>query len=476
MDRITDNVAKLLDDIWKVGGPIVFIHQGALPLWKKVRAGAIGQSFPEQFTTDLLYGKDTQPFFDRHPQIRDTLKKAAPVVATIAIAWLSYQFFRVARSLFTERPHVLNLYRRHLLPLRTLFNSMSACSELAAKLPELEPLKDEIDVETTKGSEDLRSLHSILCGPAFRQSDNAFAETALKYLCAGDIIQAVTILKRQRQKLFTGCALIGALDAYLSIATLLNEKRSDGHCFMPASFVDSSTPYLQIEDVWHPSLRGPIANTIAMGGSEPQSAIVTGLFESGKSTLLQAITLSIVMAQSIGFSSSSLTTLTPFASINAYASIKDDIANEQSLFKKELYRAVQLLEYIGQLPAGSFSFTTADATFTGTEASVGKAAAYAVARYLGTQPNNIALHATNFLSMSMLDTQNPACFSTSYLPTDFTDGKAAHSYRLQTGQEEATPSTAIFHEEEFPETMIHTMEHVLANPHEYPTAQLEMRQ
>ena len=120
-------------------------------------------------------------------------------------------------------------------------------------------------------------------------------------------------------------------------------------------------------------------NSMTLGGTaKPQNAIITGLFESGKSTLLQTITLNILLAQTVGICSAQDMVITPFASINMYANIKDDIASGRSLFKTELYRAVQLLNYIKQLPAGAFSYTAADSTFTGTEAGAGQAAAYAL--------------------------------------------------------------------------------------------------
>ena len=49
--------------------------------------------------------------------------------------------------------------------------------------------------------------------------------------------------------------------------------------------------------------------------------------------------------------SCSLISLLTFCCTNIYASIKDDLASDRSLFKTELYRALQLLNHIQNLPA-----------------------------------------------------------------------------------------------------------------------------
>ncbi|MGD1997823.1 MAG: hypothetical protein PVJ92_02815, partial [Candidatus Dependentiae bacterium] len=466
----TDRFIKVLDDVWKIGGPITFIGGVAKLIANrhKLRDRSVimeiggpgfwygGGGFEVPISVKGILPKKLRPY--------------AGIIIALASAWLLWQAKNIGWSI-RDRLRVFNYLHSQLLPLKALFKSMRSCRQLARMLPELQDLADEIDFKTTTKNKELDELHAIIHGPAFRQTRNTKRDFLLRHLAGGDVIHAIPLLRRARTDLFKGCALIGALDAYLSIATLLNEHQDGVQTYSMARFMNRSTPYLSLQNLWHPSVKDSVLNNLTLGGSGmPQNAVITGLFESGKSTLLQAVTINVLLAQTLGIAAAQDMVLTPFASINMYANIKDDIASGRSLFKTELYRAVQLLEYIKQLPMGAFSFTAGDSTFTGTEAGAGQAAAYAVAKYLGTLPNSIGLHATNFLSMSELGAEDPETFATYYLPTTFDGNSAGHTYELQPGSEKPHQSLAIFYEENFPADMIARMEAVLAHPQDYPTA------
>jgi DNA mismatch repair ATPase MutS len=254
------------------------------------------------------------------------------------------------------------------------------------------------------------------------------------------------------------------MDNYSSLAewyTALHTSSSNPLCF--AQLNTAPRPFVHITDFWHVLARNnPHLNSIKLGSGSPQNAIITGVFESGKSTVLQAVALNIVCAQSIGICLAKEMHATPYASINIYANIKDDLASGRSLFRTELYRAQQLLDQIKRMPAGYFSFTIADATFTGTEAGAGQAAAYAVARFLGNMPQSVALHATNFVSLSILGMQNPTTFANYNLPTKLTGDAKQSSYALTQGFVDPAHATAIFREEKLPTAMIAEMEKHLA--------------
>jgi hypothetical protein len=356
-----------------------------------------------------------------------------------------------------NRIRAANYFYNQLRPLRTFFMATDKLKTILDSSPALKEVSDEFDTVLTLNNPDVIKLRDLLMGPAFKNR-------VLGHVLGGDAVLAVDLLGKCKDIVLKGIGLLGAMDNYSSLAewyTALHTSSSNPLCF--AQLNTAPRPFVHITDFWHVLARNnPHLNSIKLGSGSPQNAIITGVFESGKSTVLQAVALNIVCAQSIGICLAKEMHATPYASINIYANIKDDLASGRSLFRTELYRAQQLLDQIKRMPAGYFSFTIADATFTGTEAGAGQAAAYAVARFLGNMPQSVALHATNFVSLSILGMQNPTTFANYNLPTKLTGDAKQSSYALTQGFVDPAHATAIFREEKLPTAMIAEMEKHLA--------------
>lgn len=347
-----------------------------------------------------------------------------------------------------------------LRPLKQFFKILSVLRKYAERVPALKAIADEVDFDINMDDPDLLRLKKLLRGPAFKHA------VAAQFV-GGDAVLAVELLRKCRSKIMKGVGLLGAIDGYCGLSQWYHKNKTNLQApTSMAKLQTADTPFVKLNQFWHPSVahsspESLVLNSVNLGNGIPLNAIITGLFESGKSTFLHAIALNILCAQSIGVVPAQECNITPFAAINVYANIKDDIANDRSLFKTELFRALQLLNHIKNLPKGRHSFSIADATFTGTEAGAGQAAAYAVARYLGDLDNSIALHATNFLSLSRLGKENPNQFINYFLPSFYND-KTEHSYLLTPGTQEPLLSTAIFKEEKLPAEMLDIMEHELS--------------
>ena len=347
-----------------------------------------------------------------------------------------------------------------LKPLHDFFQAVKRIRYLIKELTALDGLLDEIDCIVVDADDpDLSQLRTLVGGAGC-------ANSLTSQLLGGDIVMASDLLEHCRIKMFKGVALIGAIDAYISLAEWYETFHN--HVDTPvclAQFIEAPQPHLSVSEVWHPHIcsRDVIANSITLGGqSEKKNAIVTGLCESGKSMLLNSFGLAVLCAQTIGICPARSYRATPFAMINIYSNIKDDLAHDRSLFKTELHRALTLVDAIKNLPPDSYSFSITDTTFSGTEAGAGQAAAYAVARYLGKLPSSIMVSATNFASLSLLEEHEPTCFTNYHLPSITTeDGHTKHLYTLQKGTQSPHLASAIFTEESLPEEMIAVMEKAL---------------
>lgn len=421
-NRTWENIVKVFADVWYLANPTIpfgflhFLHKNVF--------------------TEKSIGYDNW---------RSNKHKA------LYAALFSYMLYQTVNTvkLGFQRGGAINYMYHQMKPLRALFVALRKLRKIAEQLPAIQALKGEIDLDIIDQSPDMIRLRQLLEGPAFNNP-------AMAQMFGGDIIIAVELLKKCRTRLFKGIGLLGAFDAYSGLASWYQASergKLPPICF--ASLIKSDSPRLAITDFWHPTL--PTVNTrtnsIKLGAPQANNAIITGLFESGKSKLLHSVALNVLCAQTFGLCPARSYVGTPYAAINVYANIKDDLANDRSLFKTELFRALQLLEFIKKLPKGSFSFSIADSTFTGTEAGAGRAAAYAVARYLGDLPNSTALHATNFLSMALLGKQAPEKFTNYYLPSVL-NGTVEHSYTLTPGVQKPHLATAIFKEEGLPEAML----------------------
>lgn len=428
--------AKLFGDVWYGAGVV------ALPL----------------LTTKAVLGYTRMSV----EEIERRFKANHLFVATIAALLIAYNAGIQLPGIISwirARFRAIDYFYTTLLPLKVFFSATDRLHKIFRENAALQDLADEIDDELMIDHPKIKKLRAIIMGAAFNSRKSA-------HLRGGDLILIIDLLRDCQKTILKGIGLIGAFDAYSSLASWYLASKSDDTkplCF--ASFIkNASAPFIEIDNFWHVLTRDvkPVLNSIKLGDGCPQNAIITGIFESGKSTTLQSVALNVLAAQSIGICLARSYTATPYSSIHVYANIKDDLANDRSLFKTELYRALQLLEQIKKMPQHHFSFTVADATFTGTEAGAGQAAAYAVARYLGELQNSISLHATNFLSLSILGAQDPARFTNYILPSIF-DGKTVQTYKLTPGIQSHKLSTTIFKEEGLPAAMVAEIEKQLAN-------------
>src|SRR5690606_13756589 len=126
-----------------------------------------------------------------------------------------------------------------------------------------------------------------------------------------------------------------------------------------------------------------VINDALFDASCPNS-ILTGPNTGGKSTVIKAIMLDVLMAQTFGIAPAQSLSITPFAKLNCFMNISDDIAMGASLFKSEVMRAKKLLDMVQSLQQDEFSFVIIDEVFTGTSPKEGEAAAMQFSKKLGS--------------------------------------------------------------------------------------------
>lgn len=198
---------------------------------------------------------------------------------------------------------------------------------------------------------------------------------------------------------------VGEIDAYVSMALLYKEHEKSNLKYQFVEYVEAPTPSIEAIGFWNPflSLQKAVPNTITIGTKGNQrNAIITGPNAGGKSTLLKALAMALILAQTFGMAPAERFIFTLVSKIVTYLNHTDDIASGQSLFKFEVLRVQNLIKTLDALKDKQFCFTVMDEIFNSTTPKEGAAAAYSVAEYLGKYTQSICLIATHFQILTTL--------------------------------------------------------------------------
>jgi len=172
-------------------------------------------------------------------------------------------------------------------------------------------------------------------------------------------------------------------------------------------YLDKYKAKLHVENVWHPSLKNPIKNTITLDG---KSMILTGPNAGGKSTLIKSMLLSVLFAQTLSSTNADGMELTPFYLVNSQMNIPD-CKGKESLFEAEMYRSKANLDTLKTLASegrGLLSIIFMDEIFNSTNPIEGISGAYAIAKNMATYPTNISVITTHYLYLTKL-AKDPTC-------------------------------------------------------------------
>lgn len=288
----------------------------------------------------------------------------------------------------------------------------------------------------------------------------------------GDIANGLLEAKKTLPIMIDGLTLIGHIDAYLSMARLIRERKHSRAPYCFAEFMGGEeTPVIYAENFFHPSvpLDRAVTNSVTIGDNgSPRSVVISGVNAGGKSTLMKSITLCCIMGQVFGVVPAGRFIFTPFHSINTYLNITDDVSKQQSLFRAELARAQSLLTLVKELPAHQFSLTILDEICTGTERIEGEALAYAVAKKLGMYANSMTILASHFPGLSQLARDASDLYKNMKVIVEKDEyGDFVYPYGLYEGATTQQIAPDLLEKTGLPRIMTEKMRDVLNNPNNY---------
>lgn len=294
---------------------------------------------------------------------------------------------------------------------------------------DLQPIVNFFD-QKTKMSEDVNELITLLDKPTHQDPKDFFVNR-------GFILRAYTLIDSLKDTCQEAFVAMARFDTYLSFSKLIQEfKTKNVHFSFPNYITNSECPCLKITDFWHPlvNIENIVPNSLTLGTENNRSNIIlTGPNEGGKSTVLKTVALCVLMAQTCGVVPAQAMVYTPFANLSTYLNITDDIGAGNSLFKSEVLRAQQLIDYITNAKKGEFNLSVFDEVFNGTSPIEGCAAAYSVAKHLSQFPQSICLIATHFPLLTQLESETTTFQNYKVSVIKNPDGTISYPYNLEKG-------------------------------------------
>jgi hypothetical protein len=319
---------------------------------------------------------------------------ALGVMGTLAglQAYMTYNAVQDARL----KQDIANHLQTRMIAVASYINALKALGEIVKNNPVLANLPDMQALAA------LSSPHSTLsrnCKKLLELLDHTtFAGDASVFSLTGRVLAAHRLMQKVKEELVPACAAAGRIDAYLSVAKLYQKFQDTPAKFCFVDFKKAEKPMVYAVKFWNPFINAyeVVTNSIELGVNNPNNIILTGPNTGGKSTVTKGLEICIFLAQTVGIAPAEELLFTPFANLNCYLNITDDLTAGTSLFKAEVLRAKALINAVRSLALSEFSFTIIDEVFSGTSPKEGEEAALKFAQELGVMEKSLCTIATHF--------------------------------------------------------------------------------
>ena len=218
---------------------------------------------------------------------------------------------------------------------------------------------------------------------------------------------------------------IGEVEALVSLATYAAEHPSDA---MP-QFVEDGARVDALELV-HPLLprSRAVANDVKLGGGAPHAWVVSGSNMSGKSTLLRAVGVNVILAQAGAPVSARRFTLSPLV-VGASFRAHDSLQQGQSRFYAEIARVRMTVDLLdGPKPL----LFLLDELLSGTNSKDRAQGARAIVEHL-VQRGAIGMVTTHDLSLAVIADAQGSKMANVHFEDRLEKGELQFEYRLKPG-------------------------------------------
>lgn len=214
------------------------------------------------------------------------------------------------------------------------------------------------------------------------------------------------------------------LDVYFSVAQVA-EERGFGY----AEVLESEERSIDIEGLWHPSLRNAVANDIRIDHSR-NVFFLTGVNMAGKSTFMKAVAITVYLAQ-MGFPiPAKRMAFTPVDGLFTSINVPDNIALGYSHFYAEVLRVKHIAE---EVRSGKNLFIIFDELFKGTNVKDAYDATLAVTEAFSRHRNCMYIISTHIVETGTELSARCGNVVFRYFPAGLDGDRPTYPYRLEDG-------------------------------------------
>jgi hypothetical protein len=218
---------------------------------------------------------------------------------------------------------------------------------------------------------------------------------------------------------------VGEVEALSSLAAHAYDNPADVY-----PVVEAGPVRIEAVGLGHPLIAREkcVVNDVSLGGDGPRVLIVSGSNMSGKSTLLRAVGVNVVLALSGGVARAASLALTP-VSLGATMRVQDSLQAGRSRFFAEVTKVRQLLDIASS--GGPPLVFLLDELFSGTNSADRVAGAEGVIRTL-VDAGAVGFVTTHDLSLTAVTERLPGAVNV-HFRDDFTTGELHFDYTMRPG-------------------------------------------
>jgi len=241
----------------------------------------------------------------------------------------------------------------------------------------------------------------------------------------------------------------GYIDNILGINQNIKDKKIK-HCII------NNKINFSVKNIWHPCIEKPIKNSINL----KKNIIITGPNAAGKTTLIKASIINLLLTQQIGYGYFDTCKTGFFDFIHCYLNIPDTCSRD-SLFQAEARRCKNILDTIIQNPDKKH-FCIFDELYSGTNPYEAISSAYSYLKHISNNKNVKFLLTTHYLKLCDLLKSNKKIINKSML-TKINNNEPTYLYKLVNGKSDLKGGVSVLKNLDYPKYILDDTINILKN-------------
>lgn len=298
-------------------------------------------------------------------------------------------------------------------------NGVTAVIELIRNTKEFIERKEIVNI--SEYADERQVIAELIGDPAFEPTLKETWKGKMSFTAAAAFDVLFRVRERSKIEKLLNC--IFYLDVYISVAKTAVERK-----FVFPKALEKGSCELKLEGVYHPTLKAPVGNDIAMNAGQ-NVIFLTGANMAGKSTFLRSLSTALYVAH-MGFPVAAKSMeFSVLDGIYTTINLPDNLGIGASHFYAEVLRVKKMAQ---ELSTGRSFFILFDELFRGTNVKDAQEASVAVTQGFASKRNSLFLISSHIVEAgeALMQSSNIGFL---YLPTRMNGQVPEYPYTLERG-------------------------------------------